>query len=102
MARKNRNREENECRAKTRELLQASNINSMEDIQDLFKESIAEIMGNGLNAELDDELGYSKYAYKNKDTSNSRNGHSSKTLRTSFGDVKVCVPRDGKDEFVSS
>ena len=74
MARKNRSREENERRAKTRELLQASNINSMEDIQDLFKESIAEIMGNGLNAELDDELGYSKYAYKNKDTGNSRNG----------------------------
>ena len=50
-------------------------------------------------AELDDELGYSKYDYKNKDTDNSRNGHSSKTLRTSFGDVDVSVPRDRKGEF---
>ena len=50
-------------------------------------------------AELDDELGYSKYDYKNKDTDNSRNGHSSKTLRTSFGDVEVSVPRDRKGEF---
>ncbi len=33
---------------------------------------------NGLDAELDDELGYSKYDYKNKETDNSRNGHSSK------------------------
>ena len=54
---------------------------------------------NGLDAELDDELGYSKYDYKNKDTDNSRNGHSSKTLRTSFGDVEVSVPRDRKGEF---
>ena len=56
-------------------------------------------MENGLEAELDDELGYSKYDYKNKDTDNSRNGHSSKTLRTSFGDVEVSVPRDRKGEF---
>lgn len=99
MARKNRSPEENERRAKIRELLQVSNISSMDDIQDLFKETIAEFMENGLEAELDDELGYSKYDYKNKDTDNSRNGHSSKTLRTSFGDVNVSVPRDRKGEF---
>ena len=97
--RKNRSPEEQARRAKIRELLQTSNISSMEDIQDLFKETIAEFMENGLDAELDDELGYSKYDYKNKDTDNSRNGHSSKTLRTSFGDVEVCVPRDRKGEF---
>lgn len=99
MARRNRSPEENERRAKIRELLQASNINSMDDIQNLFKETIAEFMENGLDAELDDELGYSKYDYKNKDTDNSRNGHSNKTLRTSFGDVDVAVPRDRKGEF---
>ena len=99
MARKNRSPEENERRAKIRELLQVSNISSMDDIQNLFKDTIAEFMENGLEAELDDELGYSKYDYKNKDTDNSRNGHSSKTLRTSFGDVDVSVPRDRKGEF---
>jgi putative transposase len=56
-------------------------------------------MENGLEAELDEELGYSRYDYKNKDTENSRNGHSSKHLRTSFGDVEVSVPRDRKGEF---
>lgn len=99
MCRKNRSPEENERRAKIRELLQASNISSMDDIQDLFKETIAEFMENGLDAELDDELGYSRYDYKNKATDNSRNGRSSKTLRTSFGDVEVAVPRDRKGEF---
>ena len=48
---------------------------------------------------MDEDLGYSKYDYKNKATDNSRNGHSSKTLRTSFGDVEVSVPRDRKGEF---
>lgn len=88
--------EEKARREKIRELLQLSNIESMEDIQSLFKETIAEFMENGLDAELDNELGYSKYDYKNKETDNSRNGHSSKTLRTSFGDVEVSVPRDRK------
>ena len=99
MARRKRTPEENERRAKIRELLQMSGISSMEDIQDLFKETIAEFMENGLEAELDDELGYSKYDYKNKDTDNSRNGHSSKTLRTSMGEVEISVPRDRKGEF---
>lgn len=98
MARRNRIPEENERRAKIRELLQTSGISSMDDIQDLFKETIAEFMENGLEAELDDELGYIKYDYKNKDTDNSRNGHS-KTLRTSYGDVGVSVSRDRKGEF---
>ena len=56
MARKNRTPEENARREKIRELLQMANIGSMEDIQGLFKETIAEFMENGLEAELDDEL----------------------------------------------
>ena len=95
-SRKNRSPEEQARRAKIRELLQESNVSSMADIQNLFKQTITE---DGLNAELDDALGYSKYDYKNKDTENSRNGHSSKTLRTGFGDVEVSVPRNRKSEF---
>ncbi len=99
MSRRKRSPEEQARREKIRELLQSSGISSMEDIQNLFKETIAEFMENGLDAELDDELGYSRYDYRNKNTDNSRNGHSSKTLRTSFGDVEVSVPRDRKGEF---
>ena len=98
-SRRKRSPEEQARREKIRELLQIGGVSSMEDIQNLFKETIAEFMENGLDAELDDELGYSRYDYKNKNTANSRNGHSSKTLRTSFGDVEVAVPRDRKGEF---
>ena len=71
-----------------------ANISSMDGIQDLFKETIAEFMENGLEAELDEDLGYNKYDYKNKAADNS-----SKNLRTSFGNVEVSVPRDRKGEF---
>ena len=57
MSRKNRSPEEKARRAKIRELLQMANMDSMDDIQNLFKETIAEFMENGLEAELDEELG---------------------------------------------
>ena len=48
MARKNCTPEENARREKIRELLQMANIGSMDDIQNLFKETIAEFMEKGL------------------------------------------------------
>ena len=71
MSRKNRTPEEKARREKSRELLQMTNIGSMGDIQILFKETIVECLEDSLEAEMDDELGYSKYDYKNKDTDNS-------------------------------
>ena len=97
--RKERSPEEQERRGKIRELLELSGVSSMTDIQKLFKETIAEFMEDGLEAELSEALGYSKYDYKQKETKNSRNGHSSKKLRTSYGEVDVSIPRDRKGEF---
>lgn len=51
MARRRRTPEEEARRTKIRELLQASNVGSMEDIQNLFKETIAEFMETGLYAD---------------------------------------------------
>ena len=55
MARRKRTPEENARREKIRELLQLANVGSMDDIQELFKDTIAEFMENGLEAELDDQ-----------------------------------------------
>lgn len=84
---------------KIRELMSEMQVNDMNDINNLFKEMVGDILENGLEAELDEELGYSKYDYRNKDTSNSRNGYSSKTMKTSFGDVEIAIPRDRNSEF---
>ena len=100
MARKrDRSPEELARREKIRELLQLANVGSMDDIHELFKETIGEFMENGLEAELDEELGYSRYDYRNKSTDNSRNGHSSKKLKTSYGEIEIETPRDRKGEF---
>jgi putative transposase len=64
-------------------LMAGAGIQSMEDIQELFREMIGGFVDQGLEGELDEELGYSKYDYRNKETDNSRNGHSEKTLKTS-------------------
>ena len=61
MTRKNRTPEEGVRRSQIRELWQVENISSMNDIQNLFKQTISEFMENGLEAGLNDELGYSKY-----------------------------------------
>lgn len=102
MARKTQSPEEKERRAKIRELLQAANVSSMDDIQALFRDTIAEFMENGLETELEDQLGYGRYDYKNKDTDNSRNGHSSKTLRTSFVMLRSPSPVIVKANLIQS
>ncbi len=51
-----------------------------------------------LDGELDDKLGYEPYDYQNKETDNSRNGHSQKTM-PSYGDMEVDIPRDRKGEY---
>lgn len=102
MAKKNgrqRSPEEAARREKIRELLELTGVSGMEDIQQLFRETIAEFMENGLDAEMDEHLGYDRYDTKEKETEDSRNGHSSKTLRTSFGNTPIQVPRDRKGEF---
>ena len=52
-----------------------------------------------LEGELTDHLGYEKHDYANKTTTNSRNGHSSKKVRSDFGEIGINVPRDRKDNF---
>lgn len=68
MSRKIRSPEDQARRDKIRTLLLESNVTSMEDIQNLFKDTIAEFMGNSLEAEPKESLGYGKYNYTNKDT----------------------------------
>ena len=88
-----------ERKDKLREFLSLLEVDDMHDLRSLFKEMVGEVLENGLEAELDDELGYSKYDYRNKNTKNSRNGYSRKTLKTSGGSVEIAVPRDRNGDF---
>lgn len=99
MAKRKISPERREQRKKLLEMLQDAGINDVAGVQDLFKEMVSTVLENGLEAELDEELGYSKYDYRNKQTDNSRNGYSEKTMKTSFGDMDISVPRDRKGDF---
>jgi len=88
-----------ERREEIREIMKTLEIKDMEDINSLFKEMVGSVLENGLDAELDEELGYGKYDYKNREGDNYRNGHSKKTMKSSFGEVEIAVPRDRNSEF---
>ena len=94
---------ENEARRQRRkeisEMLGGLGVTDVNGLQDLFKEMIGTVLEEGLEGELDEELGYSKYDYRNKETENSRNGHSAKTVKSSYGEVEIKVPRDREGEF---
>lgn len=64
-----------------------------------MRDMMSAILEGALDEELNEELGYSRYDYRNKDTDNSRNGHSGKTMHTSYGDMEIAVPRDRNGEY---
>lgn len=99
MARRKITPERREQRKKLLEMLQGAGVNDVAGVQELFKEMVSTVLENGLEGELDEELGYSKYDYRNKETDNSRNGYSEKTLKSSLGDMEISIPRDRKGDF---
>ena len=90
---------EKERKENLRNIMKGLDVKSFDDLKDVFKLMVGEMLENGLEGELDDELGYTKYDYRNKDGENSRNGYSKKTLKTSFGETEIKVPRDRDGEF---
>ena len=90
---------EQERKENLRNIMKGLDVKNFEDLKDVFKLMVGEMLENGLEGELDDELGYTKYDYRNKDGENSRNGYSKKTLKTSFGETEIKIPRDRDGEF---
>ena len=90
---------EQERKENLRNIMKGLDVKNFDDLKDVFKMMVGEMLENGLDGELDDELGYTKYDYRNKSGENSRNGYSKKTLKTSFGETEIKVPRDRNGEF---
>jgi len=70
-----------------------------QDVQEMLKDLLGDTLQGMLEAEMDEKLGYSKYDYKNKETEDSRNGYSKKTVVSSLGEIDLDIPRDRKGEF---
>ncbi len=69
------------------------------DVDPIMRDMISVILEGALDEEMNEGLGYSKYDHRDKETDNSRNGHSQKTMHTSYGDMELDIPRDRKGEF---
>lgn len=82
-----------------RQMIDERGIKDLAGVQDLVKELTSGLIQEIMDAELEEDLGYSKYDYKNKQTDNSRNGTYTKTVSSSQGDVELSVPRDRNGTF---
>lgn len=70
---------------------------TVEDLQNALKDLLGDIMEEMLKAELDEHL---DYEYGEKPLSlNTRNGSSKKTVKSSYGEVELNIPRDRQATF---
>jgi putative transposase len=75
----------------------AKNIKTESDLNALTQMLSKITIEAALNAELDDHLGYDKHDVT--DSTNSRNGYSSKTIQTENGQFEINTPRDRNGDF---
>ncbi len=78
------------------------NVKTQDDLfgqNGLMKQLSKRFMERLLEMEMANHLGYMKHAVEGRNSGNSRNGKTSKTVKTGNGEIRVEVPRDRKSEF---
>lgn len=80
-------------------ILEQYECKNVEDMQDAMKDIFGPMFEAMLQAEMDNHLGYESNDHGPKNTSNRRNGYSSKTLKSTYGEIPVEVPRDRDASF---
>lgn len=70
-----------------------------EDMQDALKDIFGPMFEAMLQGEMDDHLGYEPNDHGYKETDNRRNGYSNKTVKSTYGDIPISVPRDRNATF---
>ncbi|MER1935782.1 IS256 family transposase [Proteus terrae] len=65
----------------------------------LLKQLTKKVAERALNAEMEQHLGYAKHAPEGRNSGNSRNGKSSKKLRSVHGEIELDIPRDRNGSF---
>lgn len=82
-----------------RQIIAENDINSVEDVYTLFKDSFKDMMQELLEAEMDASIGYTKNNKSDVTSENKRNGYSPKTVKSQYGEFQVDIPRDRAGEF---
>lgn len=79
-------------------LLENYDIKNANDISNALKDMFKDTLQTMLNAEFDTHMGYKKSDNKTE-KNNYRNGYSSKTVKSKYGELEIDVPRDRNAEF---
>ena len=82
-----------------RQTIADNNLSSIADVYSLLRDSFKDILQELMEAELDASLGCEKNQKGDIVSSNKRNGHSPKTLKSQHGEFQIGVPRDRNGEF---
>jgi len=95
----NKNSSNNDAISEAIDLLigKGVNLSTVLAEEGLLKQLTKRLVEKALESEMDDHLGYSKYA--RVDADNARNGTSSKNLITNNGVVTIDIPRDREAKF---
>jgi len=72
---------------------------SPDEVLAAMKEMFKNVLQEALEAEMDTQLGYDKYDVTKKQTTNSINGYSKRTIKSELGAVELNIPRDRNSEY---
>lgn len=81
------------------DLAKAKNYNDLMGKDGAIKKLIGKTLEQMLESELTEQLGYERYSPEGKNSGNSRNGKTHKTLKNDNGEIELTVPRDRNGEF---
>jgi putative transposase len=97
-----------------KQFLEQGQIQTMDDVQSALKDLFSQTLQAMLEGETEHHLGYAKHerlALNDNETrnnietrpertsSNRRNGHTSKNVRSDYGDIALSVPRDREGSY---
>ena len=81
------------------EFVRNNNLKTAADVTEKFKEMYKDVINVMLENEMSEHLGYEKYERGQKELPNSRNGSNEKSVKSTFGNLLVNVPRDREGTF---
>jgi putative transposase len=81
------------------DLSKAKNYEDLMGKDGAIKKLLAQSLEQMLESELTEHLGYEKHSPTGRNTGNSRNGKTYKTLKNDNGEIEITVPRDRNGEF---
>ena len=80
-------------------LIEMYDIETAKDLQEALKDLMGGTIQEMLESELEEDLGHEKHERTESPKSNYRNGHKTKKLKTTMGEVEIAVPQDRNSEF---